>query len=250
MKQQQLTLAPGQSRVVQFQIAVPASAYPGQHMGGISADNLTPQSPSVKGAFRITILSRTIMAVQVNVPGATVEKMAVTGVKAGGSNGYQNLLVSMANTGSMMVSPDGNMQISDTQGHLLQTLPLKSGIILPDTKIDYPVNVQKKALTPGDYPISLVLHYGHGKTLTYTTNLTITQDQVNQAFSNGPLQAPTSNSSSMPLWQIILLVLAVLIVLLVGGQKVYSMVTTHRHKQEGNHDNPSVPLPKKHKILR
>jgi hypothetical protein len=91
--------------------------------------------------------------------------------------------------------------------------------------------MQKQALSAGDYQVSLTLHYGHGKTLSDTTKLTITQNQVNQAFSSGPLQAPTSNS--MSLWQIILVALAAIIVLLIGGQKVYSILIGRRRKLTG-----------------
>jgi hypothetical protein len=240
IKQHQLTLAPGQSQVIQLQIAVPGSAYPGQHMGGIGAQSVTPSTASGKGTLRITVLTRTIIAVQVNVPGVTAERMKITGIKAGGSGGYQSLLVGMANTGDTMLNPNGALSIKDSQGRLLQVLPLKLGLILPDTSIDYPVNVQKQALSAGDYQASLTLHYGHGKILNYTSKLTITQDQVSQAFSSGPLQAPTSNS--MPLWQIILVALAAIVVLFVIGQKVYTMIIGRRRKQVGNTTQPQDEL--------
>jgi hypothetical protein len=79
------------------------------------------------------------------------------------------------------------------------------------------------------------LNYGHGKTLDYTTKLTITQDQVNQAFSNSPLQAPTSNT--MPLWQMILVGLAALIIVLMGGKKVYDLIAARRKRAKG----PTTP---------
>ncbi len=256
IKQHILTLAPGQNQVIQLKIAVPGSAYSGQHMGGIGAQSVTPSAASGKGTLRITVLTRTIIAVQVNVPGVTTEQMKITGIKAGGSGGYQSLLVGMANTGGTMLNPNGALSIKDSQGRLLQVLPLKMGLILPDTSINYPVSVQKQALSAGDYQASLTLSYGHGKILNYTSKLTITQDQVNQAFSNGPLQAPTSNS--MPLWQIILVALAAIVVLFVIGQKVYTMIIARRRKQIGNttqsqdevNNTTAHPHTKKNKVAR
>jgi hypothetical protein len=229
LDKQQLILAPGQSQIVSFKLAIPASTHPGVHIGAITVENLTLQHSSGKGAFSINLQKLSIMAVQVNIPGPVLEQMKVTGIKAGGSNGYQNLLVSMANTGNQMVSPNGTLSIDDAQGRLLQVLSFKSGLILPDTGINYPVYLRKQALAAGNYQVSLVMNYGHGKILSYASKLTITQAEVNQAFANGPLQAPTS--TIMPLWQIILLVLAALIVLFVGGQKVYGILIARRRKQ-------------------
>ncbi len=226
---QQLTLAPGQSQIVQFQISIPASAHSGQHVSGITAENLTLQNGSTKGALHISLQHLSVMAVQVNIPGPTVEQMAVTGIKAGGSSGYQSLLVGMSNTGNQMLKPTGELKVSSAQGLLLQDLPVKMDTFLPDTSINYPIYVQKKALTAGDYQVSLHLNYGHGKTLDYMTKLTITQNQINQAFSNGPLQAPTS--TVMPLWQMILVALATLIILLVGGKKVYDLISARRKQK-------------------
>ncbi len=256
LDKQQLTLAPGQSQIVSFKLAIPASTHPGPHIGAITAENLTLQHSSGKGSININVQSISVMAIQVNIPGPTLEQMNVTGIKAGGTNGYQSLFVSMVNTGNQMLSPGGDLSVKDSQGRLLQVLPLKLGIILPATQIDYPVYLQKQALSAGDYQALLVLHYGNGKTLSYATKLTITQDEVNQAFANGPLQAPINNS--MPLWQIILLSLAALIVLLLVGQKVYTMIVARRRShgvslmhEEGDKSNPAEPSQKKgNKVLR
>ncbi len=249
MDQQQLNLIPGQSQIISFQITVPAKAHPGQYVGGITAENLVPQSLSTNGSLHINLQKLSTIAVQVNVPGTAIEQMKVTGITAGGSNGYQSLLVSMSNTGGMMINPSGDLRVSNAQRQLLQVLPLKLDIILPDTSINYPLYVQKKALTAGDYQVSLHLNYGHGKTLDYTTKLTITQDQVKQAFSNGPLQAPTGNSTgnSMPLWQMILVALAALIILLMGGKKAYDLISAHRRKQTKN--GPTPPTDGSHRSI-
>ncbi|HEV2653820.1 MAG TPA: DUF916 domain-containing protein [Ktedonobacteraceae bacterium] len=235
MGQQPVTLAPGQSQIVPFQISVPASALPGQHVSGITAENLTLQNGSTKGSLHINLQHLSVMAVQVNVPGPTVEQMAVTGIKASGSSGYQSLLVALSNTGNQMLKLTGELKVRSAQGLLLQDLPVKMDTLLPDTSINYPVYVQKKALAAGVYQVSLHLNYGHGKFLDYTTNLTITQEQVNQAFSNGPLQAPTS-STMMPLWQMILVALAALIIVLMGGKKVYDLIVARRRKQAESSD--------------
>lgn len=227
----QLTLAAGQSQTLSFTVTVPPNARPEQHIGGIIAEGGDAQQSNTKnGHFQINVYHQFAMAVQVNLPGPAIEQLAASGVQPAGANGYQTLQTKLSNTGTVMVKGNGSLQVADTHGTLLQKLPISLDTFLPDTSINYPVTIQKKALTAGDYQVSLHLNYGHGKTLDYTTKLTITQDQVNQAFSNSPLQAPTS-STMMPLWQIILVALAALIVLLMGGKKVYDLISARRRRQ-------------------
>jgi Protein of unknown function C-terminal (DUF3324) len=210
------------------------------------SENLTPINTSSNGQLRINMTTRNIVPIEINLPGPLDEQMVVTGAKAGGSNGYQTIILSIANTGNQMLKPTGELKVRSAQGLLLQDLPVKMDTFLPDTSINYPVNIQKKALTAGDYQVSLHLSYGHGKTLDYTTKLTVTQDQVNQAFSNGPLQAPTGNNTMMPLWQMILVALAALIILLMGGKKVYDLISARRRKQT---KNPTPPVDGSHQPM-
>jgi Bacterial protein of unknown function (DUF916) len=232
MKLQQLTLAPGQSQDISFQIVVPAKVRPGAHLGGIVVENLVLQHSTTQGAVHINLQRLSIMAVQVNLPGTIINHLEVTGVQPGGSNGYQSLLMHIANNGDTMLKSAGTMDVSDAQGHLLQALPLKLDIIIPETSINYPVYVQKKALAAGAYYVSIVLRYGDGKVLYYSTRLTITQMQINRVFqSNGPLQTPESSfMNSMPLWQIILVAVAGILVLFIIGQKLYGLIIVRRRK--------------------
>lgn len=242
----QLTLAAGQSQTLSFTVAVPTNARPEQHVGGIIAEGGDAQQSNTKnGHFQINIYHQFAMAVQVNLPGPAIEQLVASGVQSGGANGYQTLLTKLSNTGTVMVKGNGSLRVIDTHGTLLQNLPISLDTFLPDTSINYPVTVQKKALTAGDYQVSLHLNYGHGKTLDYTTKLTITQDQVAQAFANGPLQAPTS-STMMPLWQMILVGLAALIILLMGGKKVYDLIAARRRKQT---KNPTPPVDGSHQPM-
>lgn len=223
--EQQLTLAPGQSQIVPFQVAVPQGVSQGQHIGGLLAQDTTLQSSTSKigkGQLQVNVQHQTVITVLLNLPGSQTVQLAATGVQAGGSNGYQQILVGLENTGIMMLRAHGNLQVTDSQGHLLQTLAMNVGTFLPQASINYPVFVQKKALGPGTYHAVLALRYGlHGTrdvydhTLNYATTFTVTQQQVKQVFPNAPLQAPLVASSFLPLWAMILL--AVLGVLMVGG---------------------------------
>src|SRR5579863_2349220 len=118
---QQVTLDPGQSHVVSFSVSVPSNARPGQHLGGIVAENEALQQGSNSGPVQINIQHLSIIAVQVNLPGAQTQKLEATSVKPGGEHGYQILYVGLHNSGNVMLKPSGTLQVSDTSGHQLKT---------------------------------------------------------------------------------------------------------------------------------
>src|SRR6266849_8422790 len=148
----QVTLNAGQSQVVSIQVTIPSNVRPGQHLVGIVAENLTQSSSSQKNsAIQIKVKNLTIIAVQVNLPGTAVEQMAGTGVQAGGQNGYQQLLLGLSNTGTVMLKPYGALQVSNAQGQVVKKVSLKLDTFLPQTAINYPVPITGQALGAGDY---------------------------------------------------------------------------------------------------
>ncbi len=87
-----LTLAPGASRIVAFTVTVPRRVLPGQHLGGIVAQDLTlrggpPTRAKKGGSFRIRIRNLSVVAVEVNLPGKRISQMSVTGVAPGTTGG-------------------------------------------------------------------------------------------------------------------------------------------------------------------
>ena len=233
----QLTLNPGQSQVLTFHVAIPRTIRPGQHLGGIVAENLTQSSSSQSNsAIQIKVKNLTIIAVQVNLPGTPIEQMVASGVQAGGQNGYQQLLLGLSNTGNVMLKPSGSLQVANTQGQVLKNISLKLDTFLPQTAINYPVAITGQGLVAGDYQATLTLTYGHGQTLHYTTKFTITQQQITQTFgtNDGKTQAPPgiggNSFGSMPLWQLILIAGGGLAILWVVGNMVYKKVTVSRAK--------------------
>jgi hypothetical protein len=213
----QVTLAPGQSQIVPFQIAIPPQVRPGQHVGGIVAQDMAIQRGPNKGALQINIQHLTIVAVQINLPGAIVDQLEVTGIEPGGAIGYQTLLVGLRNSGTTMLKPFGTLQVTDAHGHLLQNLALKLDTFLPQTTIDYPVFLQGHALSAGQYQATLTLTYGHHHMLFYRAAFTIAPAQIAQVFhQRPPLVPPPLNWPGNLLWPIVGGVLF-LLALLLGG---------------------------------
>ena len=182
----ELTLKPGESQVVSLTVTIPADARPGQHLGGIVAENMAIKQGQNTG-LQVNVKSLTIIAMQITLPGPIEERMAVTGVTPGGTDGRQLLLLGLRNEGTVMLKPTGTLRVNDGQGKQVQSLALNLDTFLPQTAIDYPVAVQNQALDAGDYEATVDLAYGSNRQTHATTRFTISPAQVAQVF-------PTSQS--------------------------------------------------------
>ena len=100
-----LRLAPGQHKRVTFTVHVPANQRPGQWVSGLVAETahrVAGQKSSGKTNVQINVRDLTIVAVQVNVPGTPVVSFKIGAVKIGGSRGFQQVLIHIENTGSVL----------------------------------------------------------------------------------------------------------------------------------------------------
>jgi hypothetical protein len=224
----ELTLAPGAHKRVGFAVHVPPGAETGQWVGGIVAETTHqvagPKSKQ-KAKVQIRIRDLTIVAVQVNVPGAPVISFDVGAVKTGGQRGFQQVITHMRNAGNVLVHPLGTITILDAGGRKLQTLKFAMDTFLPDTAIDYPV-LLKKALAPGSYQaIVRVTVPGfpgvEGTRVNVTRPLAVSKEDVQQVFTSAaPTQTPpettaaAATSSSSRSWPLIGLIAGVALLLL------------------------------------
>ena len=217
----QLTLAPGQSQIVPFQIIIPKDEQPGQHIGGIIAASIGQQlatNGSSSSQLHINVEHQMIIAVLLNVAGTQVEQLATTGLQVSNTNGYQSLLLKLQNSGDTMLKPFGNLQVTNAQGQVVQKLTLTMQTILPQASIAYPVYIQQQPLQPGTYTATLTLTYGQQHTLKYTTTFTVTQQQVKKVVTTGQKMQTPAAASSFPYW---LITLVALLVCGPGGLLVY-----------------------------
>jgi hypothetical protein len=188
-----LTLAPGESRIVPFTVAVPAAQRPGQHVGGIVAENAALQADQGTGGVQVNIRHRNIIAVQVDLPGPVVEQLEVTGAVPGGAQGAQTLLLGLRNEGTVMLKPTGTLTIRDATGMVVQRIPLALDTMLPLTAIDYPARMQDRALDVGEYEATVELTYGEQGAVRSTIRFAINQQQVQQVFKGSQTVAPPAS---------------------------------------------------------
>jgi hypothetical protein len=188
--------------VIRFTVTVPRAVRNGQHLGGIVAENAAlSRGPAVKrgkGKFRIDVRSLAITAIQVNLPGAPFPSLDVHGIRAGGSGGYQALLLQIANQGNQLLKGSGSLAVTDSSGQLVQNRRFVLDTFVPQTHIDYPVAVAgNKSLPAGRYHGTVVLHYA-GHAVKRAFDFSISNKQVTQVFgARGGQQSP---QHSTPLW--------------------------------------------------
>jgi hypothetical protein len=203
-----LTLAAGKSAVVPVTLHVPATARPGDHLGGVVAENTALTQGSGKGSLQIRVRHLTIVGYEVQVPGPAAALAEVTGVKAAGENGYQFVDLHLANTGALTSKPTGTLVITDSNGKQVASESFKLDTFLPGTAIDYPVLLPKQALAPGDYRAAVTLTYGSApigyrrvagptRTISRTFPFTVSSGQYKAVFPGAPpLKAPQTSSGS------------------------------------------------------
>jgi hypothetical protein len=192
-----LTLAPGQHATVHFTVRVPASAKPGQWVGGLVAETSRQVSGSKskqKASVQIKIRDLTIVAVQVNVPGPPAIAFKIGGVTTGGQRGFQEVVTHIANTGNVLVKPTGAVTILSKGGTVLQVLPFKMDTFLPGTAVDYPLFL-KKALPAGDYRAKVQLRVpagagGASRVISAEPAFSVSKQEVQQVFTSAAPQTP------------------------------------------------------------
>lgn len=154
-----LTLAPGGSQIVTFTSAIPADASAGTHLGGIVAANLSPQTASDQGNIHIKIQHISVVAVQIEVAGPTVEHVEVTSITQQATD-YRSVQLGVKNTGSVLVKPTGQLQILDSTNQVVRDISFKLGQMLPQANIDVPVALGGEQLDAGVYQAVVTLTYG------------------------------------------------------------------------------------------
>lgn len=146
-----LTLAPKAGAIVPFRIAVPAGAASGVHMAGIAvmvpAAAKDGDTAAGQAGAAVTVQSRRVIAVQVNLPGPAEPELVITGV--GPVARPDGLYVEMAveNRGGGLTKGEGDVTLS--ADGFAQKVTIDT--FVPGTSIKYPIKWTDKTVD-GDRP--------------------------------------------------------------------------------------------------
>ncbi len=157
-----ITLSSHESQIVTFTGAIPEDAYAGTHLGGIVAANLSQQTASGQSAIHITIQHLLVVAVQIEVAGATVEHVEVTSI-AQQTPDDGSVRLGVLNSGTVLVKPTGQLQILDATHQVVRDISFKLGQMLPQANVEYTVALGGDPLAAGAYQAVITLTYGQDR---------------------------------------------------------------------------------------
>lgn len=241
LERETVTLAAGEDTLVPFVVSVPAGVRVGPHVGGLVMEPVQQQDViqnegQDEVSFQVDVKTRTAVAVQVNVPGATAAQLDVLGVQFGGHNSRQIIYLNLRNSGTELVKTTGSLLIYNNDGERLQTIRFHIDTFLPEDEIDYPVHVVAEALPAGSYTADLALRYGEtAQTYQNQFSFDVSQADNVQIFSeSGALASPLTSESfgtvngRFFLQIVVMIALAILTI----GFVVYFFISLYRYKQE------------------
>lgn len=204
----------GQSTVIPYRVAIPRGVANGQHLGGVVVADAAVRRTlrkGAKGSFRLNVKTLSIVAVEVNLPGTVVKKVAPTGVRPAGQAGVQTVELRLRNDGNQLIKPHGALTIASSGGHRLRFSRFVLDTFLPRSTISYPVAVPHRALPPGSYRATVKIQYGPTATFPFT----ISDQNVKQVFGPHRQGAPGTSAPSTLL--IVLIAIGALIIGFLGA---------------------------------
>lgn len=187
-----VTLAAKASLTVPFRIIVPADAVSGVHLAGIAvmvpAVKDTAVDAGGKAGASVTVQSRRVIAVQVNLPGPADPELVITGVAPVARPDGLYLQVAVDNKGRGMTKGEGVVTLADDGFEREFSIDT----FIPGTSIAYPIKWTDKA-TDGDHPAHVEIRYGDRVAVwdgKFTIGKAIKEEQANRQVT------PPSNSST------------------------------------------------------
>ena len=211
-----VVLAPHASRPVPVSVAVPATATPGDYLGGVAVEALG-QSRTERVGRGVTIgeTDRYAIGVEVKLPGARHPAVHFTGAAVSREPAGLVFHVDAGNTGNVILkNVHGWVRI--TRGNRsVAAVKIAPGTFVSGTTISYPVAALREQPTPGtSYRVRAALFYA-GAVATLDTNVTFSHAAAvkQQNYGGRKLPKPTS------VWRWLLFAI-LLLVLLASARKV------------------------------
>ena len=199
LSRRSLQLQPGQRATVRFTIRVPRSVRPGDHLGGIVAENRTLQESRKRrgrrGSLRIRIRNLTVLAVQLDLPGRTRERLTVTSAKPSRIARTQTLVLGLGNDGNRLVKGTGKLVVTH-DGKRVRKASFPIDTFVPGTRISYPVILKGRPLPPGRYRAEARVRFGRRGAVRRTLGFTVSERQSADVAAGGTASEPPSASAA------------------------------------------------------
>ena len=216
-----VTLRPHTRQTISFTVRVPGGAFGGQHLGGIVVQPATAAAQKTvrrtrHAAFRISIRELSIVAVLVNLPGATAPRLALSGLRPAGIPGRQSVLIGLSNPGNVLVKGRGSLTVVNSSGKPVEHQRFALDTLVSHTQISYPVYRAGRSLPNGRYRGTVAIVYD-GRRLVRSFPFTIDVANQTQVFGAPPgTPGPPPSSSSVLLYVLLGVAVALLAAIAIG----------------------------------
>jgi len=202
-----ISLAPHAQQLVAFTVKVPADAVPGDHLAGVAVEDANPHSSG--GQFAVTEVFRTVVGVDVTVPGPAAPGLQVgkLALKALPGTGVAALTIHLRDNGRKLVKPQLSVSVQGPGGYR-HRVNRQLDTILPGDTIAYPF-LWPDSLAAGSYRVAV---RGTGGPAAVAITATL---QLGSPLQGTKHPTPPSPSSSQQLWEILLALALALLSLVV-----------------------------------
>ena len=152
-----ISLAPGRSRQVQFAVQVPLDATSGVHLGGLVVWVEGAKGQTIAGApASMSVQSRRVIAVQVDVPGPAAPVLEIRGAQAEARPDGLYLGVDLFNSGTDFATGTGTVSIEGRD----ETGTFALDTVVPRTGTNFPFRWGGTAVPNGSYDVAIEIDYG------------------------------------------------------------------------------------------
>jgi hypothetical protein len=184
---------------VGFTLKVPAGAAVGQHLAGLALEDASAGKSS--GRFSVTEVLRTVVGIEVNVPGPSQSRLALQSFSIAPIQGttYPSVVVNLANTGQNLCKPQLAVSLQGPGGVQRATRQLDT--VLPGDAIPYPF-VWPHSLAAGSYTANITAT-GCGTRQVLHGSASLGAKLVNSTVPTADTRAP-AGGSTIPWWPIAL----------------------------------------------
>ncbi len=166
-----VTIAPRSHQDVPFTISIPKFATVGDHAGGIIIQEAKPPN-AVSTGIGLNIVSRVGTRIYETVPGEKVVKLDVSNFTYKIVDNHLVFTFVMENSGNVILTPNGKLDISDGSGKIIDTISLGNlGSVFPKKPTTLTAKSNMQAPWFGKYSATVTINYSNtgaiAKTLSF-----------------------------------------------------------------------------------
>ena len=195
-----VSLHPHTQTVVSFTVTVPADAAAGDHLAGISFESKRRTDAGV--ASGITTVLRSVIAVQVRVPGTAefrFHEYAAT-IHAGPTTGTAGISLDMADVGGLMGKPQLEISLAGPAAYR-RAMSIGLDTMLPGDRITDEI-LWPDALAPGDYVLAITEDGSGRRGSAFVASVRLTSALPPSAPGGSSAAAPPA-PTSLPPWALV-----------------------------------------------